>query len=323
MTLTKNQNQYVLPFDAARNDLLAQIRLLRACDIQIGDAQTGAIVSLSPGRLEGVVQFLERLALLGNDLTERAGSVVVKAQIIAIAARVESRRSVADRTVRNWRKDCEALGIVKTEVRSQKWGRNEWNLFTVNVDRIREIVAGRGVVAWEGEAGSGRKWPETVAAPRPETVAAPRPEMVAAPGPEMVAALSTEKTKGSLPTTKQGERDFQTDPDEALDRLIDAYNACEVYGAAELLGRALPRVGADYLAALLDVYRRNPGAWGAGALRNRVKHSQPGSTRPRVGRRRELSRRRSPRDRDQRPRNWPLGRPRLNGIAPPLERRAD
>ncbi len=48
MTLTKNQNQYVLPFDAARNDLLAQIRLLRACDIQIGDAQTGAIVSLSP-----------------------------------------------------------------------------------------------------------------------------------------------------------------------------------------------------------------------------------------------------------------------------------
>ncbi len=214
--------------------------------------------------------------MLGNDLTERAGSVVVKAQIIAIAARVESRRSVADRTVRNWRKDCEALGIVKTEVRSQKWGRNEWNLFTVNVDRIREIVAGRGVVAWEGEAGSGRKWPETVAAPRPETVAAPRPEMVAAPGPEMVAALSTEKTKGSLPTTKQGERDFQTDPDEALDRLIDAYNACEVYGAAELLGRALPRVGADYLAALLDVYRRNPGAWGAGALRNRVKHSQPG-----------------------------------------------
>jgi hypothetical protein len=262
MTL-RRESQYVLPFDAARNDLLAQIRFLRACDLQ-----------LSPGRLEGVVQFLERLALLGNDLSERAGMVVVKAQIIAIAARVESRRSVADRTVRNWRKDCEALGIVSTEVRSQKWGRNEWNHFTIYVDRIREIVAGRGV---PNEAGSGRKWPETIAAPGPETIAAP--------GPEMVAALSNVVFQGSVLATKQGERfEFSTvakprieTPDNAaVDRLIDAYNACEVYGAAELLSRALPRVGREYLERLLDVYRRKPGAWGPGALRNRVNHSQPG-----------------------------------------------
>lgn len=262
MTLRKDtarETQYVLPFEAARNELLAQIRFLRACDLQ-----------LSPGRLEGVVQFLERLALLGNDLTERAGLVVVKAQIIAIAARVESRRSVADRTVRNWRKDCEALGIVSTEINSQKWGRNEWNRFTIHVDRIRDIVRDRGVAS--KEAGNGRKWPATVSALGAETVAAP--------GPEMVAALSTEVLQGSVLPTKQGQK-FETvsrpDPtDAALDRLIAAYDACEVYGAAELLGRALPRVGADYLEALLDVYRRNPGAWGAGALRNRVKHSQPG-----------------------------------------------
>jgi hypothetical protein len=61
-----------------------------------------------------------------------------------------------------------------------------------------------------------------------------------------------------------------------FDRIVDAYNAEDVYGAAELLGKVFPRVGGEYLEHLLAFYKRNPGAWGAGALRNRVKHSQPG-----------------------------------------------
>ncbi len=64
--------------------------------------------------------------------------------------------------------------------------------------------------------------------------------------------------------------------DSILDRLVEEYSRESVYGAAELLGRAMHRVGAEYLERLLAYYRDRSGAWGPGALRNRVKHSQPG-----------------------------------------------
>jgi hypothetical protein len=62
----------------------------------------------------------------------------------------------------------------------------------------------------------------------------------------------------------------------SFDRLVDDYERVPVYGAAELLGRAVHRVGAEYLERLLKHYRDHPGAWGPGALRNRVNHSRPG-----------------------------------------------
>jgi len=156
--------QYIIPFDAMQHELLAQIAMLRSVDLGI-----------SPGRSEGVIQLLERLTLLGNDLRENNGIVNVRAQVIAIAARIQRRNSVSDRTVRNWRKDAEQLGLVHTELVSQKFGRREWNRYTIFVGEIRVLCAGGKV------AGSGRKWPEMVAALGAEMVAAPGAEMVAAP----------------------------------------------------------------------------------------------------------------------------------------------
>jgi hypothetical protein len=202
-----NPDQYIIPFDAMQNELLAQIAMLR--DIDLG---------VSPGRSEGVVQLLERLTLLGNDLRENNGIVNVRAQVIAIAARIQRRNSVSDRTVRNWRKDAEQLGLVYTELVSQKFGRREWNRYTIFVSEIRVRVAG-----------SGRKWPEMVAAPRAEMVAAPRAEMVAAPRAEMVAAPSY----GSVIVETNDNRE----------RLVVVVASCGLGKAEEAVDTAIGRLG--------------------------------------------------------------------------------
>lgn len=209
--------QYVLPFDAAQNELIMQIAMLR-------DTDTG----LSPGRLEGVVQLLERLTLLGNDLTERGGLVRVKAQVIAIAARVSRRATVADRTVRNWRADAEALGVLHVDITSHKFGRRNWNTYTIDVAAIRAWVSGlvtpkptpapslAATYSPPVEAGNGRKWPETVAAPRAEMVAAPGAEMVAAP----LNGKTNSKTPPPLsptPSADQPSSEPHTDRDPPCD----------------------------------------------------------------------------------------------------------
>jgi hypothetical protein len=209
VSMKQNPDQYVLPYDAAKNDLLAQLRLLRSVDL-----------GLSAGRSEGVIQLLERLALLGNDLTEHAGRVRVKAQVIAIAAKC-SRNTVSDRTVRNWQTDAVELGfaswladrgidvatletkerkdallayssefgILHIDIRSHRYGRKEWNVYTINLNAIRSLVR-RGAI----EGGSGRKWAAMVAAPGPETIAAPRAETIAAP----LHCISTRETQQQL-----------------------------------------------------------------------------------------------------------------------------
>jgi hypothetical protein len=228
MKSARNPNQYVLPLDADRHELLAQVRLLRSIDL-----------GLSPGRAEGVVELLERLALLGNDLREIGGVVNVRAQTIAIAARIDSRRTVADRTVRNWRSDAEALGLVQTEFRSHQYGRREWNRYAINVSRLRAIVR---------EGGSGRKWAEMVAAPRAEMVAAPRAEMVAAPLNCEISEkqLPTEQTPAAgqtpvvvvvsqFPKVEEKADDWTGDDEQ---RFVAAVAACGVGRAEESIARA-------------------------------------------------------------------------------------
>jgi hypothetical protein len=163
----QNPKQFVLPFDQAKNDFLSQVAMLRGVDL-----------GLSAGRAEGVVQLLERLALRGNDLREvesnirvcslanqtvKAVMVVVVHTLVGKLANVERRPGVCEKTVRNWRRDAERLGILQTEFNSRKFGRNKWNDFTINVSRIRELVL----------AGNGRKWPVTVTDPGAVTVTDP------------------------------------------------------------------------------------------------------------------------------------------------------
>ncbi|MFO0939849.1 MAG: hypothetical protein U0930_03700 [Pirellulales bacterium] len=199
-------SHYILPFELEKNDLLGLFRMLRRSDL-----------GLSPGRTEGVIQLLERLILLGNDLREFDGRVRVKAQVIAIAARVD-RNTVSDKTVRNWARDAKDLGILTVDVQSHKYGRKEWNIYEINVWAIRSLINSsrsadtqpahtghacdtrsesnvadtqptsvdtsaatdtRSGVEFEG--GNGRKWAEMVTAPRPEIITAPRAETVTAP----------------------------------------------------------------------------------------------------------------------------------------------
>lgn len=181
-------DQYILPFGAAADELLATIRLLRNCDL-----------GMTPGRSEGVVQLLERLVLLGRDLREMDGVVKVRAQVMAIAAKVDGRATKSERTVRNWRTDAEALGFLLTDFRSQAYGGASWNIFAIDVAAIREVCRAGFVDVKEPvssveetpastqptgraeTAGNGRKRAEIISAPRPEISAAPGAEIPAAP----------------------------------------------------------------------------------------------------------------------------------------------
>jgi hypothetical protein len=222
--------QYIIPFDAMQHELLAQIAMLRSVDLGI-----------SPGRSEGVIQLLERLTLLGNDLRENNGIVNVRAQVIAIAARIQRRNSVSDRTVRYWRKDAEELGLVHTELVSQKFGRREWNRYTIFVSEIRLVCAGAKV------AGSGRKWPEMVAALGAEMVAAPRAEMVAAPRAEMVAAPSNSSLKVKTNDNRE--------------RLVVVVASCGLGKAEEAVDTALGRLALSNcdIEARIAAWKQLPG----------------------------------------------------------------
>ncbi len=49
--------------------------------------------------------------------------------MIAIAARIKKRCSVSDRSIRYWTQWAIELGVLQIDVRSQKYGRREWNLY--------------------------------------------------------------------------------------------------------------------------------------------------------------------------------------------------
>jgi hypothetical protein len=242
-----NPNQYVLPYEAAKGELLSQLRMLRHVDL-----------GLSAGRSEGVVQLLERLALLGNDLREIDGIVRVKAQVIAIAARVDGRNTVSDRTVRNWQTDARQLGVLIVDVRSHKYGRKEWNVYTINVTTIRGLIRGANYAGNEG--GNGRKCAETIAAPRAVSIAAPRAESIAAP----LHGLITGNTHTPL------SRKADTQPTDTRSRsrtvtqgaAVSAFSRLGVGRATTLVAQAIAR-GCDTrsLVAIARWYQRSQRRW--------------------------------------------------------------
>ena len=98
------------------------------------------------------------------------------------------------------------------------------------------------------------------------------------------------------PPPREGVRDCRTQPQEEevqkvslsqnrataladnseLERLVDRYEAADVYDAREVLAWALPRVGVEYLDRLVEYYDAHRSRWrGAGALRTRLKRSRP------------------------------------------------
>jgi hypothetical protein len=150
-------HQYLLPFEAARDEAMALVRCLRS-----------ACLEMTRGRAEGVAELLERLLLLSRDCTEYDGIIESKVQVMAIAARITARTTRSERTIQNWTRDCKELGILVVEYASQQYGGHNWNTYRINMLRLRELLnQGRSGVK-RGETTSGLR-PETTSGLRPET----------------------------------------------------------------------------------------------------------------------------------------------------------
>jgi hypothetical protein len=249
--------QYLIDFTSRTNDRCAKVAGLR--ELQLG---------ISPGRLNGVVELLQRLTVLSRYLPEDLNeSYTVEAQVSAIASRIHARHSVSEKTVRNWTADAIQLGCLAVDYRSQKFGGRSWNMYSINFAKVLELLR---------VAGSGRKWPETVTAPRAETISDPGAETVTDPNSVLTKSFNT------TADAREQQQNLQTLSHDRLvgecsyDRLVDEYYALEVHRADELLGRAVRKVGCEYLERLLRYYQSQPGAWGPGALRCRVQAAQPG-----------------------------------------------
>jgi hypothetical protein len=256
--------QYLIDFSSRTNDRCAKLAALR--ELQLG---------ISPGRLNGVVELLQRLTVLARYLPEELSeSYTVEAQVSAIGSRIHARHSVSEKTVRNWTLTAVELGCLAVDYRSQKFGGRSWNVYHVNFARVLELLV----------AGNGRKWPVTVTAPRAESISDPGAETVTDPNSVLNKSYqSTALEQQQLEMLSMGvamqlasrERPARVAVD-SYDRLVDEYNALEVHGAAELLSRAAQRVGWEYLERLLRFYQSRNGAWGPGALRCRVQAANPG-----------------------------------------------
>lgn len=129
------ERQYVLDFSSARNELLVAIARLRSMRVIVGDEH------LSRGRISGVVELLQRLVLLSRSPSD-AGELTVEAQVMAIAARIEGRRTVSEKTVRNWRRDAVGLGLLSVEYVSQQYGGRSWNRYSIDAEAIRGLRIG-------------------------------------------------------------------------------------------------------------------------------------------------------------------------------------
>jgi hypothetical protein len=220
--MSASRDQYILPFEEARNTLLSRVRALRYVD-------TG----LNVGRIEGVCQLLERLIILSNDLTENDGLVRVKAQGNAIAGRIDGRRSVCEKTIRNWRRDAVALGVLSVEYTSQLRGGHSWNHYFIDVPQLRAWGAGQlepisvkkpkaktaapepanappetAVPTPSDSGGNGRK--------RAVTITAPRAVTITDPGAVTVTALTQRHTQRPTPPPQKTNSDtcgLQSAPD--------------------------------------------------------------------------------------------------------------
>ena len=259
--------QYLIDFTSRTNDRCAKVAGLR--ELQLG---------ISPGRLNGVVELLQRLTVLSRYLPEDLNeSYTVEAQVSAIGARIQSRRSASEKTVRNWTKDAKKLGqsnpdadpevfdgCLAVEYRSQQFGGRSWNNYHINFAKVLELLAGNG-----------RKWPVTITDPRAVTITDPRAVTITDP----LSVLN--KSFNTTADAREQQQNLQTLSHDRLvgecsyDRLVDEYVALEVHDAAELLGRAARRVGWDYLERLLRYYQ-SQGTWGPGALYCRLKAAHPG-----------------------------------------------
>ena len=187
-----HSQQYQIDFSSRTNDRCAMINRLRDTPLMIGG------VILSHGRVNGVVELLQRLTVLAKYLPEELDeSYGMEAQVVAIAARIDRRRSVSERTVRNWTRDAVDLGLIRRDVISQQYGGHQWNRYVVFFDQVLSLAS----------AGNGRKRAETISGPRAETISGLGAENISAPDNVITREITTP------PHTDQPSSEPHTDRD--------------------------------------------------------------------------------------------------------------
>lgn len=197
-------DQYVLDFSSRANDRCATLLGLRSARLPI---------DITRGRVEGVIELLQRLVLLSKYLPESIGDAFeCDVQVMAIAARIERRKSVSEKTVRRWTADAKMLGLLSVEYASQHYGGCRWNSYTVHFGRVLRLIAG-DAPEWPEAAGHGRT--------RPDIVSAPGAVMMSDPGadtmsdPNSVFPNVSQKHSPPLRTPSESTRGtFATAPDE-------------------------------------------------------------------------------------------------------------
>lgn len=149
-------DQFLFDFTSRANERCAKAFGLRSAPLPI---------DMTRGRVEGVIELLQRLTLLCRDLPEELSTAFsVDCQVMAIAARIERRKTVSEKTVRNWTADAKALGLILVDYASQQYGGSRWNTYTVLFGRVVELCQ---------PGGNGRKRPVTVTDPGAVTASAP------------------------------------------------------------------------------------------------------------------------------------------------------
>ena len=156
-----DRDQQTLAFTAALNHALRLVDRIagqpREAEFHERD-EAGVIVRswrewLSAGRVRGVIEILQRLLLFGREIG--ADAAVVAAQVSAIAARIQNRKSVGERTVRNWTRDAVALGLLHVDYRSAQYGGTSWNVYTILFGKIRDLTNAEPSVAGRNGAATG------------------------------------------------------------------------------------------------------------------------------------------------------------------------
>jgi len=134
-------HQQSLDFSSALNERLALVRGLR-----------NVPHDLSRGRVDGVVELLERLLVLSRSVGD-GQRVEVVAQVTGLAAKISSRRTVQERTVQRWTADAKELAYLTVEYTSHRRGGREWNRYVIHLGAIRAVVVPGSVGVTRGDTG--------------------------------------------------------------------------------------------------------------------------------------------------------------------------
>lgn len=123
---------------------------------------------MTQGRIEGVVELLQRLTVLCPHLPDRlvdAYCVICKKS--ALAARISTRRILSEKSIQRWTHDAKALGLITVEYASHQRGRSSPNRYRVNFAIVMRLLAPSPAGAIQSHPEADSRAPVPASAPIP------------------------------------------------------------------------------------------------------------------------------------------------------------